>query len=70
MTAITATVDRVRTEAREFDLARALITLVVFPIIAVGWVIGKAWMLLGFTVGFVVAAGKVGFRAAKGQPTA
>lgn len=63
----TATVDRIRTEAHQFDLARALIVLVLLPFVLAGWLVAKSWVLLGVAVGYVGAAWKEGWHAARGD---
>jgi hypothetical protein len=56
-------VDRVSAEARQVDLGRALLTLLVGCFWLVGWLVGKA--TLG--IAFVWAAAKVGYADARGE---
>lgn len=65
-----ATIDSIRSEARQFDLARALIKLVIFPIAAVAWVAANLWRVVALVVGFVVISWKTGWRAARGEHAA
>jgi hypothetical protein len=64
----TAAIDKVRTDAREFDLARGLLKLVLFPVVAVAWIVANGWKLLAVIIGFVVAGWKVGWHTARGEP--
>jgi hypothetical protein len=54
--------ERIEAEARQVNLGRALLTLLVGVFWALGWLAGK--LTLG--VGFAYAAAKVGFLEARG----
>lgn len=62
-----ATVDRIRTEAASFDLARALVSLLLVPFFAVGWTLAKAWQVVGLVVGLALLAYKEGWHSSRGD---
>lgn len=64
MVSLSATVDQVRAEARQIDVVKALLTLLVLPFFVLGWSARMVWRGFCFVVSFVGAAVKVGWRAA------
>lgn len=62
-----AALDRIRTNAREFDLAKALLTLLLVPFVALGWVVAKTWRGVELAVGLVAGAFKEGWHTARGD---
>lgn len=62
-----ATVDRIRTDAHQFDLARALLVLVLLPFVLAGWLVAKSWKLVELAAGYAAAAWKTGWHTARGD---
>lgn len=62
-----ATVDRIRTEAASFDLARALVSLLLVPFFVVGWTLAKAWWAAELVVGLALLAYKEGWHSSRGE---
>lgn len=54
-------VDRIQAEAREIQFARTVLTVFAAVLYAVGWIAGKAWG----TVAWSIAAVKVGWQEAR-----
>lgn len=65
MTTMDATLALVRAKRREVDWARLALTLAFVLPWALGWVVRKAFVVLGVAASFVWAAGVVGWEAAK-----
>jgi hypothetical protein len=60
-------VDRIRTQARQFNLTRALIGLLLFPIVALAWLVSRGWRILELVVGYLLEAWKEGWHSARGD---
>lgn len=64
MVSLSATVDQVRAEARQVDVTKLLLTLLLLPFFVAGWSARMVWRAFTYTVSFAGAAAKVGWRAA------
>lgn len=60
-------VEQVRTEASNFDPAEFLLTVLAFPLLVVGWVVGGLFRVVWTVATWMWAAAVVGFRHAKGD---
>ena len=58
-------VEDIRTRAESIDLAKLLLALVALPLLAVGWLAAKVWMVLGSVTSWSVAAVQVGWAEAR-----
>jgi hypothetical protein len=64
MVSLSATVDQVRAEARQVDVAKLLLTLLLLPFFVLGWSARMVWRSFCFVVSFAGASARVGWRAA------
>lgn len=64
MVSLSATVDQVRAEARQVDVTKLLLTLLLLPFFVLGWSARMVWRVACYVISFAGAACKVGWRAA------
>lgn len=63
MVSLSATVDQVRAEARQVDVTKLLLTLLLLPFFVLGWTTRMAWRAVCYVISFAGAAVKVGWQA-------
>lgn len=60
-------VERITTRAAEMDPVRFALALLAFPLLALGWVARKTWMVLWAVVSWSAAAVLVGWESAQAK---
>lgn len=64
MVTLDATLSRVQAEAKQIDIRKVLLVLLLILPAALAWTVRMLWRATAWTASFVIAAGKVGWDAA------
>ena len=62
--AVSATLHRIRSDARALRPSDVALTLIALPLAAVGWLVGKAFLVVWTGISWAWTAGFVGWQAA------
>ncbi|MEU8279550.1 hypothetical protein ACFYOK_29460 [Microbispora bryophytorum] len=66
MVTLNIPVERISEEARQLDPAKAILTILIAPLFLIGWLAGKAWLI----VAWIWTAVLVGWSEARRPQTA